>query len=323
MAYSVEIRNKAKRILEKRRDSAVMQSDMRSQEIRLQIPEVDEIQSKLAQTGLEISRMFFFKENTEEKLEELRNRNRELIAKRGEILKAHGYDEDYMKPHFVCEACEDRGYIGGRMCTCHRQLLKDIMRNEMSRLAPLAKCTFDNFSLEYYSDKPMENNIVPKQRAEKIFDTCRKYAQNFSQNSKNLLFFGGAGLGKTHLSLAIMNVVINKGYDVCYGTSQNICDDLQSEQFGRTDNLVYTKNQIMNCDLLVLDDLGTEIDNQYSIATLYNIINTRILSSKPTIISTNYSMISLENKYDKRITSRLTGEYIAFYFIGNDIRNMN
>lgn len=93
-----------------------------------------------------------------------------------------------------------------------------------------------------------------------------------------------------------MNVVINKGFDVCYGTSQNICDDLQSEQFGRVDDLTYTKAQVMGCDLLVLDDLGTEIDNQYSIATLYNIINTRILSGKPTIISTNYSMIDLEKK---------------------------
>lgn len=322
MAYSIEIRNKAKRILEKRRDNAVMQADMRASEVRTEIPEINEIQTKLSQTGLEISRLFFFKENTDEKVMELRNRNKALIEERGRILKAHGYDENYMKPQFVCEICEDRGFIGGRMCTCHKQLLKDIMRSEMSRLAPLDKCTFDNFSLEYYTDKPMENNIIPRQRAEKIFDTCRKYAQNFSSQSKNLLFFGGAGLGKTHLSLAIMNVVINKGCDVCYGTSQNICDDLQSEQFGRTENLVYTKSQVMNCDLLVLDDLGTEIDNQYSIATLYNIINTRILSSKPTIISTNYSMVSLEKKYDKRITSRLTGEYIPFYFIGNDIRNL-
>ena len=322
MAYSIEIRNKAKRILEKRRDNAVMQADIRASEVRTEIPEINEIQTKLSQTGLEISRLLFFKENTDEKVMELRNRNKALIEERGRILKEHGYDENYMKPQFVCEICEDRGFIGGRMCTCHKQLLKDIMRSEMSRLAPLDKCTFDNFSLEYYTDKPMENNIIPRQRAEKIFDTCRKYAQNFSSQSKNLLFFGGAGLGKTHLSLAIMNVVINKGCDVCYGTSQNICDDLQSEQFGRTENLVYTKSQVMNCDLLVLDDLGTEIDNQYSIATLYNIINTRILSSKPTIISTNYSMVSLEKKYDKRITSRLTGEYIPFYFIGNDIRNL-
>lgn len=146
-----------------------------------------------------------------------------------------------MKPHFVCNACEDKGTIDGRMCSCQKQVLKDLMRKEVSRFAPLDKCTFDKFELSYYSEQPMENAIVPRQRAEKILDTCRKYAQNFSLNSKSLFFFGGAGLGKTHLSLAIANVVINKGFSVCYGTSQNICDDLQSEQFGRTDNINYTK----------------------------------------------------------------------------------
>ena len=322
MAYSNEIYNKAKRILEKRHDAAVMEADIRSAQIREEIPEINKIQAGLQQVGLEISRLFFYKQNTDEKVAELRARSEALVEERSRLLKANGYRENAMKPQFVCEMCEDKGFINGRMCTCHKQLLKDLMRKEVSRFAPLDKCTFDNFVLDYYSEQPMENAIIPHQRAEKIFDTCRKYAQNFSLNSKNLIFFGGAGLGKTHLSLAIANVVINKGFNVCYGTSQNICDDLQSEQFGRTDNINYTKNQVLGCDLLVLDDLGTEIDNQYSIATVYNIVNSRLLAGRPTIISTNYTFSKLEEKYDKRITSRLTGEYVPFYFIGNDIRNL-
>lgn len=322
MAYSNEIYNKAKRILEKRHDAAVMEADIRSAQIREEIPEINKIQAGLQQVGLEISKLFFYKQNTDEKVAELRARSEALVEERSRLLKANGYRENAMKPQFVCEMCEDKGFINGRMCTCHKQLLKDLMRKEVSRFAPLDKCTFDNFVLDYYSEQPMENAIIPRQRAEKIFDTCRKYAQNFSLNSKNLIFFGGAGLGKTHLSLAIANVVINKGFNVCYGTSQNICDDLQSEQFGRTDNINYTKNQVLGCDLLVLDDLGTEIDNQYSIATVYNIVNSRLLAGRPTIISTNYTFSKLEEKYDKRITSRLTGEYVPFYFIGNDIRNL-
>lgn len=322
MAYSNEIYNKAKRILEKRHDTAVMEADIRSAQIREEIPEINKIQAGLQQVGLEISQLFFYKQNTDEKVAELRARSEALVEERSRLLKANGYRENAMKPQFVCEMCEDKGFINGRMCTCHKQLLKDLMRKEVSRFAPLDKCTFDNFVLDYYSEQPMENAIIPRQRAEKIFDTCRKYAQNFSLNSKNLIFFGGAGLGKTHLSLAIANVVINKGFNVCYGTSQNICDDLQSEQFGRTDNINYTKNQVLGCDLLVFDDLGTEIDNQYSIATVYNIVNSRLLAGRPTIISTNYTFSKLEEKYDKRITSRLTGEYIPFYFIGNDIRNL-
>ena len=322
MAYSNEIYNKAKRILEKRHDTAIMEADIRSAQIREEIPEINKIQAGLQQVGLEISQLFFYKQNTDEKVAELRARSEALVEERSKLLKANGYHENAMKPQFVCEMCEDKGFINGRMCTCHKQLLKDLMRKEVSRFAPLDKCTFDNFVLDYYSEQPMENTIIPRQRAEKIFDTCRKYAQNFSLNSKNLIFFGGAGLGKTHLSLAIANVVINKGFNVCYGTSQNICDDLQSEQFGRTDNINYTKNQVLGCDLLVLDDLGTEIDNQYSIATVYNIVNSRLLAGRPTIISTNYTFSKLEEKYDKRITSRLTGEYVPFYFIGNDIRNL-
>ncbi len=322
MAYSNEIYNKAKRILEKRHDAAVMEADIRSAQIREEIPEINKIQAGLQQVGLEISQLFFYKQNTDEKVAELRARSEALVEERSRLLKANGYRENAMKPQFVCEMCEDKGFINGRMCTCHKQLLKDLMRKEVSHFAPLDKCTFDNFVLDYYSEQPMENAIIPRQRAEKIFDTCRKYAQNFSLNSKNLIFFGGAGLGKTHLSLAIANVVINKGFNVCYGTSQNICDDLQSEQFGRTDNINYTKNQVLGCDLLVLDDLGTEIDNQYSIATVYNIVNSRLLAGRPTIISTNYTFSKLEEKYDKRITSRLTGEYVPFYFIGNDIRNL-
>lgn len=322
MAYSNEIYNKAKRILEKRHDAAVMEADICSAQIREEIPEINKIQAGLQQVGLEISQLFFYKQNTDEKVAELRARSEALVEERSRLLKANGYRENAMKPQFVCEMCEDKGFINGRMCTCHKQLLKDLMRKEVSRFAPLDKCTFDNFVLDYYSEQPMENAIIPRQRAEKIFDTCRKYAQNFSLNSKNLIFFGGAGLGKTHLSLAIANVVINKGFNVCYGTSQNICDDLQSEQFGRTDNINYTKNQVLGCDLLVLDDLGTEIDNQYSIATVYNIVNSRLLAGRPTIISTNYTFSKLEEKYDKRITSRLTGEYVPFYFIGNDIRNL-
>ncbi len=322
MAYSNEIYNRAKRILGQRRDKAIMEADVRASEIRMELPEVEEIQRRLSEVGLEISQLFFYQQNTDEKVTQLRDKSKALVAERSRILKENGYPENAMKPQFICEACEDKGFINGRMCSCHKQLLKDIMRQEIAKLAPLDKCTFEKFSLEYYSDQPYENAIVPRQRAEKILATARKYAQNFTLNSKNLLFIGGAGLGKTHISLAILNVVINKGYYVCYGTSQNICDDLQSEQFGRGDTAYYSKKQVLNCDLLVLDDLGTELDNQYSIATLYNIINTRILSGKPTVISTNFNIGALEEKYDKRITSRITGEYIPMYFFGNDIRNL-
>ena len=322
MGYTGSMYRKAQRILEQRRDNAFNEAQQRSEKIRQVVPEIESIQKQLSGVGLEISQLFFYKGNTEEKVAELRSKSRELVSKRSKILKENGYSEDAMQPHYVCPVCEDRGFVNGRLCSCHIQLLKDLMKNEIRKFAPLDDCTFDNFKLEYYSETPLENSIVPRERAKKIFESARLYAQNFSLESKNLLFSGATGLGKTHLSLAIANVVINKGYDVCYGTSQNICDDLHSEQFGRTENIHYTKQQVLDSDLLILDDLGCEVNNQYSTAILYNIINSRILSKKPTIISTNCQFSELLEKYDQRITSRITGEYTNMIIFGNDIRNL-
>ena len=320
MAYSVNIYIKAQRILEQRREAALSEAQLNSKNIREKIPEIDDLQKQLLAVGLEISQLFFYKGNTDEKVAELKSKSRAIIAKRSKILKEHGYDENAMQPKYTCPHCEDKGFIDGRLCSCHIQLLKDLMKDEVRKFAPLDDCTFENFKLDYYSKEPLENSIIPYNKAKVALEKSHIYAQSFSLSDKNLLFMGGPGLGKTHLSLAIANVVINKGYEVCYGTSQNICDDLQSEQFGRTDNIYYTKQQVLDADLLILDDLGCEVNNQYSTAILYNIINSRILSKKPTIISTNYLLKTLEEKYGKRITSRINGEYIPFYLLGNDIR---
>lgn len=322
MPYSTEIYRKAERILEKRRNDSSVEAEIRRNKIRTELPEVDEIQTELSKIGLEISKIFFYKGDTDKKLKELRAKSEILVEKRDIILKQNGYKSNAMAEEHICAECEDRGFINGRMCACHKQLLKDVMRKEVGKFARLDDYTFDNFKLEYYSDEPFENAIVPRTKAEKAFEASRLYAQQFNANSKNLMFLGKTGLGKTHLSLAIANVVINKGYYVCYGSSQNICDDLHSEQFGRYDNLSYTKNQVLDCDLLIIDDLGTEISNQYSTATIYTIINSRVLSHKPTIISTNYEFEELLEKYDQRITSRISGEYIKIYLFGNDIRNI-
>ena len=321
MPYAKEIYRKAERELERRRERAELLAEAKREEIRKKLPEVDKIQQDLAAVGLEISRLFFLKEEGPAKLEELKTRSNALVAKRTEVLIKNGYEANAMQPEFICPFCEDKGYIGGRMCACHKQLLKDIMRMEVSRYAPLERCTFDNFDLRYYSEVPLENSVVPRQRAEKISDAAFRYAQGFQRGSKNILFLGSTGLGKTHLSLAIANMVINKGLSVCYGTSQNICDDLRSEMFGRDNGLDYTKEKVLSADLLIIDDLGTEIENQYNTATLYNIINSRILSGRPTVISTNYDFDELLDKYDQRITSRLNGEYVKMTLVGMDIRN--
>ena len=320
MPYSSEIYRLAERELERRRERAELQAEERKEKILAAIPEAVEIQRKLATIGAGISRLIFMKEGAQEKLDEMHAQSVALVERRARLLQAHGYGEDALKVQYTCPHCEDKGFIGGRMCNCHRQLLKEFMWKEVCRFAPLDRCTFDNFDLSYYSDVPLENSVVPRARAEKVYDAASRYAQSFRHGSKNLMFLGATGLGKTHLSLAIAGVAIKRGFSVCYGTSQNICDDLRAEMFGRDANLYYTKERVLGVDLLVLDDLGTEIDNQYNTANLLNIINSRILSGRPTIISTNYDLDELLDKYDQRLTSRITGEYVQLTLFGTDNR---
>ena len=320
MSYPKEIYLKADRILANRREEAIMTAHNNADEISAKLPEVAEIQTELSKIGSEIATLFFYSGDVQQKVEDLKNKSQALVQKRNKILIKNGYEPDAMVEKHQCKACNDKGFIDGRLCACHRQLLKDLMREEVKKHAPIEDCTFDNFSLEYYSKEQLDNSVVPYQKANAVLENCHRYAQNFTLDSKNLMLMGATGLGKTHLSLAIANVVINRGYWVCYGSSQNICDDLQSEQFGRGDDCYYNKQMVYNCDLLILDDLGTEISNQYSVATLYNVINSRILAKKPTIISTNYDFKQLQDKYDQRITSRISGEYITMYLFGNDIR---
>ncbi|MBQ7740505.1 MAG: ATP-binding protein [Eubacterium sp.] len=321
MAYSKEMYIKAERILENRKKTAESEALLRSEEIKAKIPELAKIQSELAKIGIEISRLLFYKDNAPQRLEELKSKSLALIEKRNKLLNENGLDENVLKPDYTCAACEDKGFIENRMCSCMKQVLKDLMRKEISKLAPIDSCTFDNFDTSLYDNTTLENGINPREKAERALGASRKYAQNFSRESKNLLFLGATGLGKTHLSLAIANVVINRAYSVCYGTSYNICEDLRNESFGRTDYITYTKNKVLDADLLILDDLGTETDNQYNTASISNIINSRMLSGKPTVISTNYEYDELLEKYDQRVASRLTGEYITITLFGKDIRN--
>ena len=255
-------------------------------------------------------------------MEKLMQESLELQEQKKNILKKNGYSEDALDIRYTCPACKDTGFIGSRRCKCHNELLKDIERSDLAKIAPIDDCTFDTFDIQYYPQQVMENGISPRDKAEKIKNSCRKYAANFTTASPNVMFMGGTGLGKTHLSLAIANVVINRGYSVVYGTAQNILSDLQKENFGRDDDIRYYERAVLGCDLLILDDLGTEFKSAYTVACLYNIINSRLSAKLPTIISTNFTAEELEEKYDQRITSRITGEYNKLILVGNDIRYM-
>lgn len=320
MSYSIETYDKAQSILDRRKERATLEAQDRADELCAKIPELNTINRKLAQIGLNISKTFFASQNPKEDIDRLRTESLALQEEKKNLLKKNGYSENALAIKYTCPACEDTGFINGRRCKCFINLLKDIEREKIERIAPLEECTFETFNTEYYPNNAENSEISPRRRAEKIKENCIRYATNFSKDSKSLFFMGGTGLGKTHLSLAIANVAINKGYSVIYGTAQNILGDLQNENFGRLDNLKYRENEILDVDLLILDDLGTEFKNAYTVSCLYNIINTRIGAQLPTIISTNYTIKELLGFYDQRITSRITGEYSLLTLEGNDIR---
>lgn len=318
MSYTTETYDKAQTILDRRKERATLEAQSRIDEISNEIPELKTIQTKLAQVGLNISKAFLTSKNPQAEIDKLRIESLALQDRKKKILKENGYSEDALSIKYNCPACEDTGFIGGRRCKCYINLLKEIERAKIEKIAPINECTFESFDTNYYPEEM--DGVCPKKKAEIIKENCKRYATSFTKRSKSLLFMGNTGLGKTHLSLAIANVVINRGYSVIYGTAQNILRDLQNENFGRTDNLRYFENEILSTDLLILDDLGTEFKNQFTVSCLYNIINSRLCAKLPTIISTNYTFEELEEKYDQRITSRITGQYSTLILVGNDIR---
>ncbi|MCD7797251.1 MAG: ATP-binding protein [Clostridiales bacterium] len=321
MSYSKEVYSKAEKILSERLEKANTDAQNRFDEISEKIPRIEEIQRELARIGLEISKVFFTDGGKQAEMEKLMNRSLALQQERKSVLAENGYAEDALEIKYTCPICKDTGYVNHRRCKCHKELLKDIERENLQKIAPLCDYTFESFDVNYYPQEIEGSAVSPRAKAEKIKQSCSKYAVNFSPDSPSIMFMGGTGLGKTHLSLAIANVVVNKGYGVLYAAAQNLFSDLQNEGFGRSSSAIkYTEKSVLSCDLLIIDDLGTEFKNSYTVASLFNIINSRLSAKKPTIISTNYSFDELEEKYDQRIISRISGEYKKLVLVGNDIR---
>lgn len=211
------------------------------------------------------------------------------------------------------------------MCDCYKELLRDTALAELNELSPSSRSTFESFNVNYYPDtSDPVTGVNPRSRMKEILDFCKDYAADFGTDSPSLLLYGATGLGKTHLSLAIASEAIRKGYGVIYGSAQNLMSRLEKEHFssGRDNEYEGSEQAILECDLLVIDDLGAEFSTQFTVAELYNIINTRIMSRLPVIISTNLTPDGLEQKYTQRITSRIIGNYISLYFCGKDIRQI-
>lgn len=220
-----------------------------------------------------------------------------------------------------CNECNDTGYIGSWLCSCVERIARRLAYSDLAGQAPLEQSTFENFDLNYYPDEKNETGSFPRKRMTAIYGFCRDYAAGFTTASESLLFLGGTGLGKTHLSLAMAGEIIKKGYGVIYGTAQNLFNQMSREHFSYS-NDDRMLEEALACDLLIIDDLGTEFSTQFTQSCVYNIVNTRILRGKPTVISSNFTLVELEKIYSPRIMSRIIGSYTMKKFNGSDIRQI-
>lgn len=319
MPYDPEVFAAATARLEQRRSKALAENEKIKQKLYEKIPRLAQIESELAQTGVRVAREILASGgDTKSKIEKLRSENLSLQAERAELLVENGYPPDILSVNYFCSKCHDTGYIGDSICDCLRALLREEACKVANAGSALPLYTFDTFDLSYYPDTTDgKNGFNVRWHMEKVLNHCKKYAADFKHADTSLLMLGKTGLGKTHLALAIANSVIEQGYGVIYDTAQNIFMKMEDENFGRSEKK-YTFS-VLDCDLLILDELPDYV-SPFSVNTLYNIINTRMLHNRPMIISTNLTENELLARYGERIFSRLIGQFELIKFFGNDIR---
>ena len=255
-------------------------------------------------------------------IQRLKEQNLNLQAERKTLLAELGLTEGDLENTPLCSLCGDTGYRGGQMCRCLKAYYVEEERKELSKLLDLGGQSFDTFDTDWYDGQRAPGKTKSaREHMEWVYDTCVEYAHNFGKRPANLLLFGRPGLGKTHLSAAIAREVSGKGYSVVYDTAGHVFERFEAQKFGR-DEADRDVERVLNCDLLILDDLGTEMTTTFVHSALYQIINGRLLEKRSTIVSTNLMPEALAQRYSPQIASRIEGEYQLLPFVGEDIRTL-
>ena len=288
-------------------------------------PDIRDIDRQLRNSALEaISAAISSGGDPQQALEEIRDRNLSLQEERALKLAACGLPGDYLNDRYICPKCRDTGYNGTKLCSCLLELYSQEQKKELSGLLKLGEETFDSFDLDLYDDKPdPDTGISPRSYMETVFEYFLQYARRFSADSANLFMWGGTGLGKTFLSTCIAKVVAERGFSVVYDTAASVFSKYEEEKFSKNQEGAQAASQVHrmeNCDLLIVDDLGTEFSTAFVTSALYTLINNRLTSGRKTIFSSNLTMKELSSRYSAPIMSRLQGEYYVLRFYGSDIR---
>ena len=258
-------------------------------------------------------------------IQRLKEQNLNLQAERKTLLAELGLTEGDLENTPLCSLCGDTGYRGGQMCRCLKAYYVEEERKELSKLLDLGGQSFDTFELDWYSPDRGSLPRSPRENAQRNLNLCRDFAARFRPGRENLLLFGAPGLGKTFLSACIARVVSEDGFSVVYDTAGHVFSQFESAKFRRDDDGDTAGEDVercMNCDLLILDDLGTEMTTSFVQSALYQLLNGRLLTGRSTVISTNLDPEELGRRYGAPLLSRLEGEYQLLPFVGTDIRRL-
>lgn len=295
----------------------------RQEHVYGQYPRVQELDNEIRGTMAQVmNQAFRHGEDPAAAITQVQKKNMALQHERNAILISAGYGPEYLAEGPMCRKCSDTGYVGEKMCSCLEKICQEEQRKELTSLLSSSLGSFDDFSLDYYSTlRDPGLGISPREQMEIIYEIAVNYARKFNLHSRSLLMNGGTGLGKTFLSACIARQVVSMGYSVVYDTAIHVFSCLEKQKFGNaSEEEKRMAERIMECDLLILDDLGTEMPTAFVSPALYSIVNGRILEGRPTIISTNLSLGELSRRYSPQIASRLMGEYQNLLFLGQDIR---
>lgn len=302
----------------------------RYDEVYAKIPELRSIDSRLRSSMIDFLKLCSAPESAgsdfKSESERIQAENLALQEERREQLRRRGYPEDYTDEIYDCPVCKDTGFVAHERCGCLNRLINAEITKGLSALLTDEDERFENFKLNYYDSAPDKDGISPRHKMEMVYDTCLNYAENFGPGSPSLLFKGGTGLGKTFLSASIARKVFSAGYSVTYDTVFGMISQFEKSKFSKEqterDEAAAKVSHYLSSDLMILDDLGTEMQTSFSKSALYVLINSRLINKLPTIISTNLTLGEIEELYTPQIFSRIQGEYLLLPFFGKDIRRI-
>lgn len=305
---------------EKKRLYAENEAELNKNKIFKEINDLERIDKEISDLGMKALQLLHAGDFSNKK--EIFRKIEELKEKKSILLREHKYTENDYSPKYNCSICNDTGFVGGVYCICCKQSVASKLYNQTSLESILEKENFENFNLELFTNKTQKGSGSPRANMKKIYQDCVLYTKNFNENSANLFFTGSTGVGKTFMINCIASDLIKKGIYIIYMISSDLIDLIRKSRLSEYSSIIDSSfiEALNTCDLLIIDDLGTENATDYAVDELFNLMNKRILSNKKIIISTNLTLNELDEIYSIRIFSRIMGYFTPYNFIGNDIR---